>query len=306
MLGAALLPVERLGARGRLGVLAGLSAFTAASLLWTARAAAELRAREDEGLAGLSAPIHRTGPRMAVALDAFAAQAGAAHQEIPYYAPLHNLGSLYALEQGGIPPFAFLTNPHLHPFVLSPEGKAHYPGVYSTGALLDPRIQTDPGVRAEKVVYLAMVGAAYEDVVFLGRSADGDLLAERGYVADFRRGGLFVGHLEGCPVTARVVTPAAARARVFVQYSAEPLTGALQRSELPPAPAEGGPERSREVRLLPPLCGPMWLRVALDRDGSGGPSKGDAFCEGADATGRLHFVPRERPYPTTMVCRIAP
>jgi hypothetical protein len=304
LLGAALLPLERLDARRRLAVLAGLSVFTMASLSWAARAATSLRARADEALSGLSAPLHRTGPRLEVALDAFAAQADSAHQEIPFYAPLLNLGPLYAIEQGGISPFGFLTNPRIHPFVLSAQGQARYPGIFSRGYLVDPRIQTDPAVRAEQITYLAMVGAPFEDLIFQGRPEDGELLIALGYAADFRRGGLFLGHLEGCPVTARVVTPASQRARVFLQYSAEALAGTLQRSELPPAPPAEGAEVTREVKLSPPLCGPMWLRVSLDRDGSGGPSKGDAFCEGADAAGRVHLAPRDR-HGQVLVCRIA-
>jgi hypothetical protein len=154
------------------------------------------------------------------------------------------------------------------------------------------------------VTYLAMVGAPFEDVIVYGRPEDGDVLAERGYVADFRRGGLFIGHLEGCPLTASVVIPAPQLAPVFVEYSAEPLTGGLHRIDLPPVPTATGAEVRRELNLSPPLCGAMWLRVALDRDGSGGPSKGDAFCEGADAKGRLHVVAL-RGATQTITCRIA-
>jgi hypothetical protein len=155
------------------------------------------------------------------------------------------------------------------------------------------------------VTFLAMIGAPFEDVVLHGRPEDGDLLIDRGYATDFRHGGLFIGHLEGCPVTARIVTAAPRTAPVSVEYGADPLPRALRRSMLPPEPAASGPELVREVRLSPSLCGPMWLRATLDRDGSGGPSEGDAYCEGADAKGRVHISPRDRAG-QTIVCRIAP
>lgn len=304
LLGAALLPLERLDARRRAAVTAGLALFAAGSLIWAGRTAASLRAREDEALSGMAAPLHRTGPRLVVDVDAFAAQAGAANAEIPYYAPLFNLGPLYAIAQGGIPPFSFLSNPRLHPFVLSDAGRARHPPLFNPGDFLDVPVATNAAARARMLTFLAAIGAPFEDVVIHGRPEDGDLLVARGYATDFRRGGLFIGHLEGCPVTAQIVRPAPSVARVLIEYGAARLTRALRRSALADGAAEDA-DAPREVPLTPPLCGEMWLRVTLDRDGSGGPTPGDGFCDGADKDGRLHVTARDR-QKQSVTCRLPP
>lgn len=302
LIGAALLPLERLDARARAASTIGLAIFATASIAWASQTAVSLRAAEDEALSGLDAPIKRTGPRLVVSIDAFAAQAGSAEREIPYYAPLFNMGPLYAITQGGIPPFSFLSNPKIHPFVLSEKGKERHPPLFNPGDFLDPAITQNPASRSRMLTFLAGVGAPFEDVVIHGRREDGDLLVERGYAADFRRGGLFIGHLEGCPAKAQITTSAPA-VPVIVEYGADPLPRALRRSVL--APPTGDAAAPREVRLSPPLCGPMWLRVTLDRDGSGGPTPGDAHCEGADQHGRIRVAPKDKAG-LTIACRLGP
>lgn len=301
LLGAALLPLERLDARRRLAVTAGLAAFTAASLLWAGRTAASLRAGDDEALSGLDAPLRRRGPRLVVDVDAFAAQRDSLHNEIPYYAPLFNLGPLYAVAQGGVPAFAFLNNPRLHAFVMTEASRVSYPTLFDAAALADKAVQTNPGMRARVVTFLATVGAPFEDVVLRGRPEDGDVLTARGYVPDFRRGGLFIGHLEACPVTARIEVAGPFTSRVLVEYGADPLPHALRRTSL----RDLSRASLSNVRLSPPLCGPMWLRVTLDRDGSGTPSKGDAHCDGADDQGRLRLDAQDRAG-HTIACRLVP
>ena len=306
MLGAALLPVERLEVRWRRAAALALSVFTAASLIWAARAIAALRAQQDEALSGLPLPIHRTGPRLVVSVDAFAAQAGSEHLEIPYDAPLFDLGPLYAIAQGGIPPFAFLSNPRLHSFVLSEQGKARHPPLFDPGQMIRmaERAEHDPAAREKLVTFLALVGAPFEDIVLHGRPEDGDVLEGHGYVPDFRHGGLFIGHLDPCPVTARVVTPAPWPARMVVEYGPEPLAHVQRRATLPPVPAGGAPEISRDVPLSPPLCGPMWLRVAPHPEDAHGLPEGGTVCEGADGKGRLGFVAK-RGGGQVVECRIA-
>ena len=49
---------------------------------------------------------------------------------------------------------------------------------------------------------------------------------------------------------------------------------------------------------------PAWLQRGNPFTALGGPSTGDAFCEGADASGRLHVAPQDRAG-QTLVCRIA-
>lgn len=306
---AALLPVERLSEGRRRAALAGLAAFTAASLAWAAHLSVALRARVDEALAGLEAPITRTGPRLVVPMDPFAgltrdAADDGADEAIPYYAPLFNLGALYAVQQGGVPPYTFVTNPRIHAFVFSAEGRARYPELYDPADLRDPR-NADPMARRALVTFLAVVGVPFEDVVLHGRPEDGDVLVERGYDADFRRGGLFMGRFVGCPVHVDVITAAPRPAAALVEYGFDPMPRAINRAVLPPekAAAPGATESTGRITPETPLCGPAWLRVTLDLDRSGGPSRGDRFCEGADRAGRVRV---EAQRGATFVCRIAP
>ena len=236
-----------------------------------------------------------------VDVDAFAAQRGAEHREIPYYAPLFNLGPLYAVAQGGVPAFGFLSNPRLHAFVMTEDSRKHFPMVFDPATLADKPVQTNPGMRARVVTLLAMIGASFEDVVLRGRPEDGDVLVERGFVPDYRRGGLFIGHLQACPARARIELEGALEARLLVEYGADPLPHALRRIALRDVSAAS----LAKVVLDPPLCGPMWLRVTVDRDGSGAASKGDAHCEGADEQGRIHLTAQDRAG-HTIACKVRP
>jgi hypothetical protein len=305
LLGAALLPVERLPDPRRRAALGALALFTAASLAWAAKESVTLRAQVDDALAGLSAPIKRTGPRLVVPMDPYAGLAPApgddgAREEIPFYAPLFNLGAIYAVEQGGIPSYTFVTNAKIHPFVLSPEGQKRYPALYDPADLRDPRIATDPLARRALVTFFAAVGAPFEDVVLHGRPEDADVFVARGYEVDFRKGGLFIGRFRGCPVTLEITAPAPRAEAVFVEYGFDPMPQALTRRVLPPEKGEGG-----VVKIAPDvaLCGSAWLRVALDLDRSGGPTKADRFCEGADARGRVRVTAEKG---ATIRCNVAP
>jgi hypothetical protein len=307
---AALLPVERLDAARRRAALAGLGLITAASIGWAAHANAAMRARVDEALSGLSAPLHRRGPRLFVPMDPYAGltEGGAsdgADEDIPYYAPLFNIGGLYAVAQGGVPPYTFLNNPTTHPFLLTEEGQKKYPEVYDPTDLRDPLVATDPARRRALMTFLAGVGASFEDLVLDGRAEDGDLLVTLGYAPDFRRGGLFMGSFKGCPVDVEVITEAPRPATVFVEYGFEPLSIALSRATLPAektAP-RGATESIGRVTPVAALCGPTWLRVTLDLDRSRGPSRGDRYCEGADRAGRLHVMGVRG---AKVVCRMTP
>jgi hypothetical protein len=285
--------------------MAALGALTAAMLGWSIMESTALRARVGEAISGLDEPVRRSGPRLVVALDPTAgltpdpADDGAG-QPIPYYAPLLNLGALYAVAQGGIPPYVFTTSPRLHPFVFSPEGRARFPDLYDPADLREPKLATDPMFRRGFMTFLAAVGTSFEDVVVYGRAEDGDVLAERGYEPVFRRGGLFMGRFAGCPVTISVTAPSPRTAPVFVEYGFDPMPQALTRVAIREKADAGA-----EIQVKPevPLCGPAWLRVTLDVDRSGGPSRGDKFCEGADAKGRVRLTAHKG---ETIRCAIAP
>ncbi len=302
--GASFLPLERLSKAGHRAAVAGLSLFTAASLGWGFRASSDLRARSDEALSGLAAPVHRSGPRLILALDPSAGlspEPGSSGEDqlIPFLFPLRNLGSLYAVSQGGIPPYSFVTSPALHPFVLSAEGRRRYPPLFDERDQYDPKITSDPEVRRSFITFVAAVGVPFEDIVLAGRPEDGDVLATRGYVADFRNGGLFVGHLEGCPITVEIDTPAPRPEAIFAEVTFPPLPSPAAHQVFPPEPAG----REGALRFTPsvPLCGPAAVRVVLDRDRSGSPSPGDVHCDGAGPDG---FLPIEAKRGAVVVCRL--
>ncbi len=294
--GAVLLPIERLDARGRAGATAAIAIFTAASIAVAILTSMRLRASMDEPLAGLSQPVQRKGPRLAFVIDLAGGpgdnhETGLADQDIPYFEPVRNLGALYAVEQGGIPPYVFTTSPRLHSFVFSPEGRSRYPALFDPLDLRDPAIETDPGRRRALLTFIAALGASFEDVVMWGRREDGDTLRDHGYAEDFRRGGLFIGRFEGCPMRIEVMAPAPRAVAVLIEHGFDPLPQPVTWAALPPTNAPG----QEPARITPrvPLCGPAWLRVALDLDRSGTPSAKDAFCAGADANGKLHFDARK-------------
>jgi hypothetical protein len=311
LLGVALLPIEKLDKKRALAALGSLAILAGASLAWAIGTNASLRARADEALSGLSEPVRRTGPRLAVVFDPSAGvtpdrRSDGRAQEIPFYAPLFNLGAIYAVEQGGIPPYIFATNPKIHSFVLSAEGRKRFPELYDLNDLAEPKLAHDPLFRRGYVTFLAAVGAGFEDVVLYGRPEDGDVLVERGYEADVRRGGLFMGRFVGCPSTIEITTPAPRKAAAFVELGFDPMPQALDRAVLPPEKGQEAPAgATTTARYRPkiPLCGPAWLRVTLDVDLSGSPSPGDRFCEGADPKGRVRVdIQRNQ----AIGCRIAP
>jgi hypothetical protein len=285
LLGAALVPVEQLSTRSRRALSGGLAAFTALSLGFAIHTSVSLRARVDDAMSGLSLPIHRDGPRLWALIPAEALDGGEA--PIPYHEPLRNIGALYCVEQGGICPYLFAGSPSLHAFVYSEEGKARYPKALDLGYYEDRRT-LEPARRSEIMTLLAQTAGPFQDVIMVGRPADGDTLVERGLVASYRRGGLFMGHFVGCPVHFDVKTPAVPDVVVSLEYGFDPGRPAPLRVVL------GAKKPGEPLRFAPSiaLCGPAWLRGALLTEGAPDPSVRPHFCAGADQEGKLQVVAR--------------
>jgi hypothetical protein len=297
LLAIALLPVERLTLGRQRAVRAGLVLVTAGSLGVTLHLRSSVRAALDEPLSGLGAPIHRTGPRLIASFNPFTGLGEntpdqGAHQSIPFMAPVLNLGSLYAVEQGGIPPYVFVKSPRLHAFVMSPEAQDRFPPLFDQRDLYDPKVSADPGTHRAYLSFLAALGVPFEDLVLWGTPEDGDALVERGYRVNFRRGGLFMGHFGGCPVELAFHTLSPRREAIFVEYGFVPMPQALNQAVLPPDPPGSGRNGPSTKTLTPEtsLCGPVWLRASLDLDLSGSPSPADRLCKGADRHGRLRVT----------------
>jgi hypothetical protein len=301
LLAAALLPIERLARRHQRAALAGVTALTGASLAVAIRTNQALREHLDEPLSGLAAPVRRTGFRLFVSFDHFAGISDSpvgdnAHGAIPYLGPAYNLGALYAVEQGGLPSYGFLKTPSLHPYVLTQEVRRHLPGPFRD--LADPVVHTNPQTRSSYITYLARVGMAYEDVTLWGLPSDGDTLLERGYEQDFRRGGLLMAHFRGCPSQVEIRVPPPHTGSVFIEYGFVPMPEPMDHVTMAPAAIVND---TLWFEPTAALCGPAWLRVALDTDGSGDRSAGDRLCKGADRNGRLRVTATAK---TTLVCEL--
>jgi hypothetical protein len=273
------LPFDRLAPAPRRAAAAAIALFAAASTGWAAHHHRTLAARAADALAGLDAPLARRGPRLPIVLDPYLGRPyDNALADVPYAVPLANLGALYAVAHGGVPPYGFYLNPHIHEIVLRDAVRASYPRVpdrlYASD-LARPERAGDTDMRRAVVAWAAGHGAAYEDVILLGRPDDVDWLLSLGFTADFRRGGLAVARFEGCPVTLTFPPGGAARGRTVVEIGWSPAWHATRRY----AVGGGRTDADGTVRLAlrETPCGAMWLR--LDDDGR--------VCEGSDAQGRL-------------------
>ena len=170
----------------------------------------------------------------------------------------------------------------------SEEGKARYPKALDLGYYHDART-AEPARRSEILTMVAQTAGPFQDVILVGRPSDGDTLVERGCVADFRRGGLFMGHFVGCPVRVDVGTPEVPDVVVSLEYGFDPARPAQLRVVL------GAEKPGEPLRFTPSiaLCGPAWLRVALLPPGRpAAPASGRRFCAGADPEGKLHVEAR--------------
>jgi hypothetical protein len=284
MLGVALVPVERLRGRAASLALVASAALTAASLVWAGAHHVALRRRVDDALSGLDQPIRRSGPRLPIVLDPWA---GLPHQvsdsDLPLVAPLFNLGKLYAVQQGGVPPYLFTTASGIHFFLNRASSQRAYPPAYNEGDLADPELVATPEARARFLGFLAMLGAGYEDVILYGEPRDAAAFTGRGYQADWQRGGLLIAHFTGCPLAIAARAPARPPAPLLVEVRwGRELPPALMTAVMPDAFSPSG-----EARVECPHCpcGELWFRAGVDLDGSHGPSRADAFCAGADAVG---------------------
>lgn len=292
------IPFERLAPAPRRAAAAAIALFAAASTGWAAAHHRALAARAADALAGLDAPLARSGPRLPVILDAYLGRDPEdARADVPYAVPLANLGALYAMAHGGVPPYGFYVNRYIHEVVLREQARARYPEVpdrlYATD-LVRPEHASDTEMRRAVVAWAAGLGAAYEDVILFGRPDDVEWLLSLGFAADFRRGGLAVAHFEGCPVTLAFPPGAEVRGRTVVEIGWYPAWHATRRY------AVGGgrrdPDGTLRLALRETPCGAMWLR--LDDDGRA--------CEGADAQGRLLVAStRETPVVTCRARREA-
>ncbi len=289
MMGICALPVERLELPKRRAMLVGAAVLGALSLLWARGYHRELGERCSAALAGLDVPLIRSGPRLVAVLDPFAGPPAGVYESawrsatVPFVTPLWNLGKLYAVAHGGVTPMTFTSRPRLLPFVMSQEARRAFPQVPDPIEMYDPRILNNPASRRALMDWLGEMGTRFEDFVLYGSPADGDVLVERGYAVDFRKGGLMLGHFEGCPVEIVIPTKVPFEAPLVIQYSWDRRRPPVTEFMIPP----GAPTKDGGYAVSPraSLCGRMFYRVALDLDGSNTPTARDRHCADAGPTG---------------------
>lgn len=119
----------------RRGCVIALCSFAFAATGWAAHYNRELFRRSRPALAGLEAEITRAGWRLSIVLDPLLGRAyDNAQAEVPFAAPLLNLGKLYAVEQGGIRSFVFAFDAATNAIGVRPErvGKCPWPQALAT------------------------------------------------------------------------------------------------------------------------------------------------------------------------------
>ncbi len=271
MIGIALLPLEALPFRDvRIAASALGVAFALAALVWSAGFHLNLADHEADGLALAGAPIKRSGARLPLKLTP-------SYRGVLYDDSGVNIPMLYTIEQGGMVPDLFATQPAVHPHLyrgtraqLFPPFPGRFYGDLFQSAGLRPGSPPKP----VQLAYLAMLGAAYEDVILISEVADADAFIARGYVVDRRRGQAALVHYRGCGLVVDIASAAPQKAPLLVEYGWSPLLRAVDQRVVAPA-ADGG---SVQLSFPAAPCGPVWVRVIWDNDGSGARSAGDGYC----------------------------
>ncbi len=294
MLGILTLPLERFGRFTKLIFVVWLLWFTAGSLQWTEDHNRKLDAAAKPALAGLQASLHpsRSGPRLPLIADPIGLAGPIdAEAEVPFAQPLLNVGLLYAVAQGGMAPYFFANIPQGHPFVFKGPLDSLFPPVPSRDfwrILRDP--STPPDAPQKQAVRSAMAafGAAYEDVILFGSPADVEGVERRGYVADVKQGGLFIGRFKGCPMELSV-DGIATGSKVGAELGWFPALAATW-SEQQVAGSKFRSEENAHIGMayFSPTavpCGAVWIRAYADANGSGRWEKGEPVCIGAGPEG---------------------
>jgi hypothetical protein len=296
----AAIPLERVAAASWKRALVGaLVLYAVAGMLWALHYNRDLDERSAEALSGLQANLSRNGPRLPIVLDPHLGRPYEDREaDMPYALPLWNLGQLYATSQGGLVPRVFAVNEGIHHVLYREEWEESFPAtpyrIRTTGLeLAKPENRGDVNLRGALTTYSGIFGAAFQDIIVWGRPEDGDLLINRGYVPEWRQGGLMIARFEGCPLALTLPASVGREGTVVVEMGWYPLWDGARRYRVKPT------AELREPVVVPldrAPCGAVWVRVRVDA-GAGRESASDVrFCDGSDSEGRL-VVPSTRATP---------
>jgi hypothetical protein len=257
----------------------------AAGAAWHGRLA---RACSDV-LDAVDAPLHRSGPRLALSVGARCGgddATDAPDRGVPFDAPLRHMGALFPVAQGGTLEHLFLGAP-VHAFSGRQDGPLQVPvpdALAAWEAGTHPEVVASPSWQAFFGTEMALYGAAYEDVVLLGIPAGVTReLLERGYVPDVAGTRLVVAHFVACPSSLHFELPDTRG--VHVAFGAGGVDTSLWDLDLPPPPRAPA---TLDVPVGPRVCGPVWLRLSPLRAPDGaGQAHVAVRCAGADPDGRM-------------------
>jgi len=282
-----LLPVERWPKTARMVGLVLLVSFAIGSNAWALAYNTNLRRQSDDLLSGLQAPIRRHGIRLPLIIEPLAGEPQQKRaRTIPYDTPNWNIGSIYAIEQGGVPAWTFADNEQLHTVVWRwPEQQGPRPPRPERGfewALSEPEILSVPGARKAAVQRLLSYAPYYEDVIFYGRPDEVQWLHDRQFIIDYERGGLAIARFRPCPAQVDLYPSALGHSRTVAYFGWAPASEPTFSTVLP-AVGDGQSARAWPIQECP--CGEVWFRILFDNDGDGRASAGDTTCLEANAQG---------------------
>jgi hypothetical protein len=224
-------------------------------------------------VAGLRAPLQRTGMRLPVTFDYRCGVADARwDREVPYLeAPVH-LGALYAVAQGGSLPWAFQGTSGIHLLRPRHDPVPRPPFILFTVSS-DTTLRTDARLRRATLTEIAAWGMVHQDLIVLGtQPQDRSLLEMRGYRIDWENDSALIAAFEPCPLTIEVAGDATREAKL--QWG---VWGLRDVADMPLHPAP--PDTPRAVRV-PAMCGDLFVRVYW-------PDAPEARCREAREDGKI-------------------
>jgi hypothetical protein len=293
-LSLALLPVERLSLRAARGAAVAAAVGGFASVWASAGVVRRLHEGCAPSLAVLSAALEPwDGVLLPLPFDGHCGVArNPTESEVPYLSPLLHLGPLLATVHGGSTAYALQGWQSLHLIGVRKAAKKALPAPHPEHSF--DRFVSPTGIAEEserRALYGALLpfGTRYQRVALVGApETDAPIWRDAGFETEWRSGSVEIVRFQGCPVTIHV--PADRQLAVLalgIQGMDAPLF------EVPMAPPPDAPPGPVPIttRLERQWCGPLWLRVWWDRDGSGSLTPGDAVCDRGDADGRVEFVP---------------
>jgi hypothetical protein len=295
--GLALLPVEQLSRRQRGAWILLLVILIIPGLSWTYRFHSRLADGCRPLIKTLEADISRTGFRFFASFrSCLSENVSNETSSVKGACFVQHFGSLLSIEQGGLPP-TFQGSPALHRFSFLTTQEAGMPRTENLDwralvASLEALPQGPEHAASNAAQWFAVStriaehASRFEDLSIFGSRAERSGIVKRGFSSDLDTDEVFIGRFRGCPCEVVLPEDWLGRAPVIVEYGWWPLRQPSWSSILKI------PRLNRRLELPNAPCGPIWIRLVLDLDGSGTMSDGDLLCKSADRTGQVVLTGR--------------